>query len=68
MKDLVKQLAAKSGYDARYCSEYFDLEQFAESIVKECVDLFARDMTESILEDAPKHTARNRIKKHFGLE
>ena len=38
MKERILELAAQAGYDARYCSEYFSPEEFAQLIVQECIN------------------------------
>jgi hypothetical protein len=39
MNERIKELLAQAGYDARYCSEYFDPKIFAELLVNACADV-----------------------------
>jgi hypothetical protein len=37
MSNIILELAAKAGYDSQYSSDDFSPEEFAELIVKECI-------------------------------
>ena len=49
----------------------FQLEKFAELIIRECMNAVCDPRTtylESMTESSAMYTARERIKKHFGVE
>jgi hypothetical protein len=60
MNERIRELLEQSGYDARYCSEYFHPEKFAELIVRECAD-FLKDN----LDD---HFAAEQLEEHFEVK
>lgn len=57
----IQKLAEQAGYNGHYCTEEFDLEMFAELIVKECI---------LTVENSEGDTdyAIWKIKKDFGIE
>lgn len=46
----------------------FNEEKFAELIIKECLDLFEDDPSESLTGQMADDRARYIIRKHFGLQ
>jgi HEPN domain-containing protein len=64
MNERIEELLTQAGYDARYCSEYFDPKKFAELIVQECLmkAIGAKIRGESI------DTLIQNIKEDFGVE
>lgn len=70
MNERIKELAEQTGADVWdeqvSASQYFDIEKFAELIVRECVEI-------AYEYDAPKLSGPgmiigNRIEEHFGVE
>jgi hypothetical protein len=73
MNKRIKTLAKVAGYDeinkAAMKLIGFDLEKFAELIVKECVEVchkMAEDSDSYVVHDGD--TCAEQIKKHFGVE
>jgi hypothetical protein len=73
MNERIKTLAKVAGYDeinkAAMKLIGFDLEKFAELIVKECVEVchkMAEDSDSYVVHDGD--TCAEQIKKHFGVE
>jgi hypothetical protein len=37
MKPIIEKLASQAGYNARFCSEDFDLAKYTELVIQECI-------------------------------
>ena len=73
MNERIETLAKAAGYDminkAAMRALGFDVEKFAELIVKECVEVchkMAEDSDSYVVHDGD--TCAEQIKKHFGVE
>jgi hypothetical protein len=65
MNKNIRELAEQSGYQEgfRFALEDFDLEKFADLIIKECID--------AIMNNTDRHRKEyfaNLVKEHFGVE
>lgn len=65
MNGKITELAEQSGYQEgfRFALEDFDLEKFADLVVKECID--------AIMNNTDRHRKEyfaNLVKEHFGVE
>lgn len=65
MNERIEELLTQSGYDARYCSEDFDPEKFAELIVMKCADIACEHME---LNEGTDYNIGSKIKQHFGVK
>lgn len=72
MNEHIKELAEQAGADVWgdqvSASQYFDIEKFAELIIKECIEQCADDSDSKDDWDKGVRWAANQIKTHFGVE
>jgi hypothetical protein len=71
MNERIKELAEQAGYNSVWSTkadkeEHFDLEKFAELIVRKCADVLLEWKKEPFPLDP--NFAANLIKEHFGVE
>ncbi len=62
IRELAEQCGFRSNPDIYDRNQSFDIERFAELIVKECCDIFVE------LRTRPADLAVKDVKKHFGVE
>lgn len=69
MNKRIRELAEQAGYNGHYATEDFDVEYFAELIVRECAKVIIDNEIDhpitGALYDGDQAKA---IKKHFGVE
>ena len=75
MNERIKELAKQAGYNPFWSTkadkeQFFDLEEFAELIVRECVGCIddGRGEASSMAEHGWRQVCQKEIKKHFGVE
>jgi len=76
MNERIRLLAEQAGWDyskieRRNQTENFDEQKFAKLIVQECMNAVCDPSTtylESMTDASAMYTARERIRKHFGVE
>ena len=65
MNERIRELAKQAGWGATsdpYARQAFDVNMFAELIVRECCDIFVE------LRNRPADLAVKDVRKHFGVE
>ena len=69
MNERIKELSIKAGFPewSNHAIE-FELEQFAELIIRECAEFVRKQNYESIRNEEPYNVASTDILKHFGVE
>ena len=72
MNERIKLLAEQAGFrsnpDIYDRNQSFDIEKFAELIVRECAKLVRKHNYESIKNDEPYGITSDGIMKHFGIK
>ena len=72
MNERIRSLAEQAGADIWgdevATSRYFDLEKFAELIVRECLTFVEPMPGSGDIDDLALEAAYNQIKEHFGVE
>lgn len=69
MNTKIREFAEQAGYQEgfRFALEGFDMEKFAELIIKETLEV-VRDEVQYALDDYLADTIDLRVKNHFGIE